>query len=95
MAGNINDNYDFQQIIKKVYEQPNVPDAENPNLLRVRNVGGNLVPDIYDEIFLTYVSGGPADGEIATATYYLDSNLIATLNLEYYPDGLLKRVTRT
>lgn len=91
----INNNFDFQQIIKKVYESPNVVDAENPNLLRVRNIGGSLVPDVYDEVFLTYVSGGAADGEIATATYYLNSNLITTLTLEYYPDGLLKRVVRT
>lgn len=91
----INNNFDFQQIIKKVYESPNVVGAENPNLLRVRNIGGSLVPDIYDEVFLTYVSGGAADGEIATATYYLNSNLITTLTLEYYPDGLLKRVVRT
>ena len=94
MAGNINDNYDFQQIIKKVYESPNVSDAENPNLLRVRNLGGNLVPDIYDEIFLTYRTSAPGLGEIDTVSYYKDAGLVATLTLEYWPNNNLKRVQR-
>lgn len=96
MPGNINDNYDFQQIIKKVYEEPNVPEAENPNALRVRNIGANLVPERYDEIELTYVGiGNPGEGEIETASFYLADDLIAVLSLTYYPDGNLRKVKRT
>jgi hypothetical protein len=92
--GQLNNNLDPGQIIKKVYDQPNVPDSENPNAIRVRNLGGNLVPDIYNEIFLTYISGGAAEGEIATASYYNNGDLVATLMLEYYTDGRLKKVSR-
>lgn len=95
MAGNISDNYDFQQIIKKVYEEPNVPDSENPNLLRVRNIGGSLVPDICDEVAITsYVSGGTANNEPESLSCYYQSNLVATIMFEYYPDGKFKRAYR-
>lgn len=92
--GQLNNNLDPGQIIKKVYDQPNVPDAENSNAIRVRNLGGNLVPDIYNEVFLTYISDGAAEGEIASASYYNNNDLVATLILEYYPDGRLKKVSR-
>lgn len=86
----LNDNFDFQQIIKKVYEKPDLPDAENPNLLRVRNVGGALVPDIFDEYYITM-----ADiDQLSSITFYKDSNLIVTVNCEYYPDGTFKRAYR-
>lgn len=95
MAGNINDNYDSNQIIKKIYEEPNTSDATNPNNIRVRNIGGSLVPDIYDEIYLTYIVSGDGAGQIGTVSYYLNTNLLCTLMLEYYPTNLIKRVTRT
>ena len=91
---NLNDNFDFQQIIKKVYETPNIPDADNPNLLRVRNIGGVLVPDIYDEVYITYRTSAPGLGEMDTVSYYKDTNLVATLMLEYWPDNNLKRIQR-
>jgi len=94
MAGDLNDNFDAMQILKRVYEQPHVPDAQDPKLLRVRNIGGNLVPDIYDEVSITYNVGGPADQEIATVAYLLDSNLLAVLILTYDINGLLTDVKR-
>lgn len=87
----LNNNFDMPQIIKKVYEQPNVPDVENPNLLRVRNLGGTLVPEIFDKVFTTYVVGGAANNEVDTLSFYLNNNLIATLMFEYYPNGLFKQ----
>lgn len=93
--GDLNDNFDSNQIIKKVYEMPNVPNAENPNLLRVRDLGGKIVPEIFDEVFLTYVpTGSDGEGCVESASYYLDGNLLVTLNMEYYPDGKIKRVVR-
>ena len=89
-VGDLNDNFDSNQIIKKVYELPEVPNAVNPNLLRVRNIGGTLVPEIYDEIYLTY---NEID-EPATTSYYLNSTLLVTLSWEYYPDGSVKRIKR-
>jgi len=46
-------------------------------------VAGSLVPEKFDEIVLTYVSGGDADGEINTVVYKLDSVTIATLTMSY------------
>jgi len=90
MVGELNDNFDSNQIIKKVYEEPNVPNNVNPNLLRVRNIGGTLVPEIYDEVYYTY---GAID-EPSTTSYFLSGNLLVTLSWEYYPDGSVKRIKR-
>ena len=46
-------------------------------------VAGSLVPEEFDEIALTYVSGGDADGEINTVVYKLNSVAIATLTMSY------------
>lgn len=90
MAGDINDNFDSNQIIKRVYEEPHVSDAADPKLLRVRNLGGALVPDIYDEYFVTM-----ADiDQISSIAFFKDSSLIATVNCEYYPNGTFKRAYR-
>lgn len=96
MPGELNDNFDSNQIIKKVFESPNVPNEINPNALRVRNIGANLVSERYDEVELSYVdSGNPGEGEIETATYYFQEEIVAVLSMTYHPDGNLKNVKRT
>ena len=90
MTGEINDNYDAMQILKRVYEEPNTPDPEDPKLLRVRNIGGTLVPEIYDEVYYTYTN----IDEPSTTSYYLNGALLVTLSWEYYPDGSVKRIKR-
>ncbi len=60
---------------------------------RVLNAG-QLVPAEYDEIELTYVVGGPANGEIETATYKLATVTVATLTMVYTGSDLTN-ITRT
>ena len=90
MAGELNDNLDSNQVIKKIYEHGNVNEANNPNLIRVRDLGGKLVPEVFDEYFVTM-----ADiNQISTIVFYLDSNLLVTLAFEYYPNDTFKRAYR-
>jgi len=56
------------------------PETES---LKMLGVGGNLVPDQYDQISLTYITSGNGTGEIGTAVYKLNGNTIATLTLTY------------
>jgi hypothetical protein len=50
---------------------------------RTAVVGGNLVPNEYDQITLTYVPSGNGVGEIQTATYKYQGNTVAVLTLSY------------
>jgi hypothetical protein len=61
----------------------------------VRNIGGSLVPDLYDEIDLTYVVSGNGVGQIATATYKLQTLNIATLTLTYDSSNRISKVVRS
>ncbi len=63
-------------IMRAVYD----PATES---LKVLGTGGNLVPDRYDEIALTYITSGNGTGEIGTAAYKLEGATIATLTLTY------------
>jgi len=54
-----------------------------------------LVPNAYDEIGITYVSGGPADGQIDTVTYELATVLVATLTMGYDGSGRLNSVVKS
>jgi hypothetical protein len=62
---------------------------------KVISVGGSLVPKIYDEIALTYISSGNGTGEIGTAIYKLNSVVVATLTLQYDSSSRLVNVVKT
>jgi|2_EtaG_2_1085320.scaffolds.fasta_scaffold186749_2 hypothetical protein len=57
-------------------------------------VAGSLVPEEFDAIALTYVSGGDADGEINTVVYSLNGTTIATLTMTY-TGAILTGVAKT
>lgn len=59
------------------------------------SLGGNLVPEQYDAIELTYVAAGNGAGEIETVTYKLDTVTIATLTLSYDVSNRLIGVVRS
>jgi len=61
----------------------------------VVNIGGSLVPDLYDEIDLTYVTVGNGIGQIETATYKLSTLNIATLTLTYDSSNRIIKVVRS
>lgn len=63
--------------------------------LAVVNMGGDLVPEKYDKIDLTYVAAGNGVGEIETVVYSLVGNTIATLTLAYDGTNKLISVTRS
>lgn len=63
-------------IIRAIYD-------EDSNSIQAILTGGNLVPDQYDEIAMTYITSGNGVGEIGTVTYKLSSATIATLTLSY------------
>lgn len=79
---------DANQVLKESYDAA-------ANALKVLGIGGNLVPDQYDEIDLTYVAAGPGSGEIETVTYSLNGNQIAVLTLSYDGINRLSNVTRS
>lgn len=79
---------DANQVIKETFDKTN-------EALRVIGVGGNLVPEAYDDITLTYVVAGPGSGEIETVTYSLDGSTVATLTLSYDGANRLSNVTRS
>lgn len=54
-------------------------------------IAGNLVPEHYDEIDITYT----ATDEIDTITYSLAGAIIATITCSYNLDDLLIGVVRT
>jgi len=80
--------YDPGQVIEASFD----PTYE---ALDVINIGGSLVPDLYDEIDLTYVVAGNGIGQIYTATYKLQTLNIATLTLTYDSSNRIVNVVRT
>jgi hypothetical protein len=79
---------DADQVMRKSYS-----DADGG--LKVIGVGGNLVPDKFDKIDMTYVTSGNGIGEIQTVVYSLNGNTIATLTLSYNVDNKLVSVERS
>lgn len=79
---------DANQVIESSFNQ-------TIEALNVHNLGGNLVPDIYDEIDLTYVPSGDGAGQIQTTIYKLASLTVATLTLSYDSSNRLITVVRT
>lgn len=59
------------------------------------NIGGNLVPEKYDEISLTYIVSGNGAGSIGTVTYKLAGTQIALLTLTYNASNQLIDVLRS
>lgn len=78
---------DAAQIIKAIYN----PESET---LSISNQSG-ISPAAHDEINLTYVSGGPADGEIETVVYKNGGSTVSTLTLSYDGSGNLSSVVRS
>jgi hypothetical protein len=68
---------------------------EARDAMRVIGVGGNLVPQDYDEIDLTYVVAGNGVGQVKTATYYKATVAVATLTLTYDAANNLTKVVRS
>lgn len=62
------------------------------NSLKTILTGGNLVPDRYDDIVITYVG---ATTRIATVVYKLATVIIATLTLTYDGSSRLIEVARS
>jgi hypothetical protein len=54
-----------------------------------------LKPPDYDEIELTYVSGGAADGKLGTVIYKYESVEMGSVIMEYDSSGKLSRVTKS
>jgi hypothetical protein len=87
-TGRLNSKLDAPQIAREVFDA----DSES---IKVRSVGGSLVPNVYDAISLTYVASGNGVGEIETAVYKLDGTTIATLTLSYDSSNRLVNVVKS
>lgn len=79
---------DHEQVITNVFD-------ESKDVLRILGTGGNLVPDQYNEIDLTYVVSGNGAGQIQTATYKKGGSTVATLTLSYDSQDRLTTVVRS
>lgn len=62
---------------------------------KVAILGGNLVPQQYDQISLTYITSGNGTGEIGTVVYQYEGNTVATLTLTYDVSNRLIDVIRS
>jgi len=94
MAGDRLSQLDANQVIRR--SGVALDGTSTPELgLGVLSVGGTLVPERYDSIDLTYVSSGDGVGEVETATYNLDGNVIATITLSYNSDNKISSVVRS
>lgn len=51
--------------------------------LRTLSIGGNLVPERFDELALSYYEEGPGAGQLETVTYKLGGTTIAVLTFGY------------
>lgn len=76
------------QIVKTVYD-------DDKEAFKVSQIGGSLVPELYDTIELTYVASGNGAGEIQTVTYSLAGDDVALLTLAYDGSNRLASVTRS
>lgn len=67
-------------------------------VMKTAAVTGNLVPDDYDFIALTYVAAGNGAGEIETATYKSGGSggtTVAVLTLTYDSSDRISSITRS
>lgn len=82
---------DAQQVIRST-----VTELSSGQLAqKVAVLGGNLVPNEYDQIELTYITSGPGTGEIGTVVYKYQTNTVATLTLSYDVSNRLVDVARS
>lgn len=81
---------DADQVIRRVVQD--IGDGELAQKVSV--VTGNLVPEKYDSIELTYVTSGNGIGEIETVVYKNGGLTVATLTLTYNPDDKLSSVSK-
>lgn len=79
---------DADQIIRLSYD-------DATRALKMLPVGGNLVPDKYTSIVLTYIVAGNGAGQIGTVTYFNDVVQVALLTLTYDVSDRLIQVVRT
>lgn len=79
---------DAHQITKYAYDAAK-------EAVKVSQIGGALVPELYDAIALTYVPSGNGAGEIQTVTYSLLGSNVALLTLTYNSANKLATVTRS
>lgn len=86
--GQLSDGVDANQALMEAFD-------ETYRVLNVRDIGGKLVPDVFDEIDLTYVVVGPGSGQIRTVTYKLQSLIIATLTLTYDGSDRISMIVKT
>jgi hypothetical protein len=82
---------DAQQVIRSSVVELSSGDLAQ----RVAILGGNLVPQEYDQISLTYITSGNGTGEIGTVVYEFESNTVATLTLTYDGSNRLINVIRS
>lgn len=61
---------------------------------RVVNVGNTLVPKVYDEYSITYITSGNGTGEVGTIVYKLNSVTVCTLNITYDVSNRVINVAR-
>lgn len=87
-TGKLNSKLDASQIAREVFD-------DSTESIKVKSVGGSLVPDVYDTIAITYISSGNGLGEVSTATYSLSGNVIATLTLSYDVSNRLINVVKS
>lgn len=71
-------------------EQQKFIEIDGEVAVKVASIAGNLVPEKYDKIDITY----DVDDNIETVIYKLDSTVVATLTLSY-TGGLLTNITKT
>jgi hypothetical protein len=69
--------------------------ASDQSTVPVADLTGKLVPEIYDEIDLTYVVSGNGIGQIQTAVYKSLTLTVATLTLTYDIDNRISTIVRT
>ena len=78
-------NFDGFQVIKKIYDNTG-------NYIRV-SAFSPPSPIEYDNLLISYISGGNGDGEIGVVLYKLASTTIATLTLTYDASNRISTVT--
>ena len=82
---------DSAQVIRTVADIAN----DGGLVLKTINIGGTLIPKIYDGIEVVYIVSGNGTGEPGTVTYKLGAVTVATLALVYDSSNRVISVVRT
>jgi len=86
MANNLSKR-DASQVLREAYDEDN-------RFLRTVNFA-TLVPEVYDNLILTYVAAGNGAGEVETVTYKNGTDVVGTLTLTYDASDRLITVIRS